>query len=136
MMACSRFKGLVGVIIGATLMFSSTGAVAATSTVPVRQINPWAALAVMSGSAPAAVLCGSAAIAAATQTPGTGCVLPVLDTPPPVVEAGPPPSPVPVPPVEAAGGGLGVDPLLLALAAIAGGVGLYFLLKKHRNSPA
>jgi LPXTG-motif cell wall-anchored protein len=133
-MGCSRYNGLVGVVIGASLMFSSTAAVAATSTAPVRQINPWAALAVMSGTAPAAVLCGSVAAAAATQTPGTGCVLPATETPPPVVQTEPPP-PIPVPPVEAAGGGLGLDPLLLALGAILAGVGIYFLVKK-KNSPA
>jgi hypothetical protein len=110
-------------------MFASTGAVAAASTAPVREINPWAALAVMSGTAPATVLCGSAAAAAAQ--PASGCVLPAADAPQPVAQTEPPP-PIPVPPVEAAGGGgLGVDPLLLALAAVAAGVGLYFLLKKH-----
>jgi hypothetical protein len=133
-MGCSRFNGLVGVVFGASLLISSTGAIAATSKAPVHQINPWAALAVMSGTAPAAVLCGSVAAAAATQTPGTGCVLPATDTPPPVAQTEPPP-PIPVPPVEAAGGGLGVDPLLLALAAILAGVGIYFLVKK-KNSPA
>ncbi len=130
-MSCSRPNGLVGIVVGAALMFSSTGAVAATSTAPVHQINPWAALAVMSGPAPAAVLCGSAAAAA---QPASGCVLPATETPPPVAQTTEPPLPIPVPPVEAAGGGLGVSPLLLALAALAGGVGLYFLLKK--NSPA
>jgi hypothetical protein len=134
-MACSRFNGFVGVIVGAALMASSTGAVAATSKAPIHQINPWAALAVMSGTAPAAVLCGSVAAAAAAQTPGTGCVLPAMDAPPPVAQTGPPP-PIPVPPVEVAGAGLGVDPLLLGLAAILAGVGLYFLVRKHTNSPA
>ena len=135
-MACSRFNGLVGVVIGASLLVSSTGAIAATSTAPVHEVNPWAVLAVMSGTAPAAVLCGSVAAAAAAQTPGTGCVLPVTDTPPAVVQTEPPP-PIPVPPVEAAGGGLGLDPLFLALGAILAGAGLYFLLKKKKPiSPA
>lgn len=137
-MACSRFNGLVGVVLGASLMFASTGAVAAASTAPVREINPWAALAVMSGTAPATLLCGSAAAAAAAAAaqPASGCVLPVTETPTPVAQTEPPP-PIPVPPVESVGaGGLGIDPLLLALAAVAGGVGLYFLLKKHTNSPA
>jgi hypothetical protein len=134
-MGCSRFNGLVGLVIGASLLVSSTGAMAATSKAPVHEINPWAALAVMSGTAPAAVLCGSVAAAAAAQTPGTGCVLPAMDAPAPVAQTEPPP-PIPVPPVEVAGGGLGVDPLLLALAAILGGVGLYFLIRKHTNSPA
>ena len=134
-MAGLRFKGLVGVIIGSSLMVSSTGAVAASSRAPVAQINPWAALAVMSGTAPASVLCGSAAAAAAaTQTPGTGCVLPATETPPPVAQTEPPP-PIPVPPVEAAGGAA-FNPLLLALGAILAATGLYFIVRKHTNSPA
>jgi LPXTG-motif cell wall-anchored protein len=41
-----------------------------------------------------------------------------------------------VPPVEAPAAGFGVSPLLLALVAVAAGVGLYFLLKKkNSNSP-
>jgi hypothetical protein len=50
-----------------------------------------------------------------------------------------PPTPVPVPPVEPVGGGLGIDPLLLALGAIALGVGIYFLVKgkdDEEESPA
>jgi hypothetical protein len=44
-----------------------------------------------------------------------------------------------VPPVEAAGGGFGFDPLLLALGALAVGALVYFLVRKnHHNasSPA
>jgi hypothetical protein len=140
-MASLMFKGLVGVIAGTSLFVSSTAAVAAVNSAPVQQVNPWAALAVMSGSAPAAVLCGSsaavAAAASAAAQAGPGCVLPVIDTPvaaaPPVSE---PPAPIPVPPVETVGGGFGVSPLLLALAAVAAGVGIYLLVRKHENSPA
>ena len=128
-----RLNALVGALAGASLFVSSTGAVAATSVAPAYQVNPWAALAVMSGTAPATVLCGSAAVAAAGATPG-GCVLPAVDQAAPVAQAGPP-EPIPVPPVEAAGGGLGIDPLLLALGAIVAGVGLYFLIHHHHNSP-
>ena len=135
-MACSRF---VGVIIGSSLLISSTGAVAAANPAPVQQVNPWAALAVMSGSAPAAVLCGSAAAtaaaaAAATAQPAAGCVLPAVDSAP--VAAAEPPAPIPVPPVETVGGGFGVSPLLLGLAAVLLGVGAYLLIRKHENSPA
>jgi hypothetical protein len=133
-MMSSRPKGLVGIVVAAALMFSSTGAVAATSRAPVQQINPWAVLAVMSGTAPTAVLCGAAAAAAAASQPAVGCVLPVTGNVPPPVAASEPPLPIPVPPVEAAGAGLGISPLLLALGALAAGVGLYLLLKK--NSPA
>jgi hypothetical protein len=123
------------------MFVSSTGAVAATirPTAP-QQIEPWAALSVLSAGAPAAALCGAAVTAA--QAPAAGCVLPAVDAaPPPVVEAGPPP-PTPIPPVEPAseGLGLGVSPLILALGAIAVGAAVYFLLikKKHHNavSPA
>lgn len=131
-MPSSRFNRLVGIVIGASLMASSTGAVAATSTASVRQINPWAALAVMSGAAPAAALCGVALAAIAAQAPGPGCVLPVVDAP--VAQVAPPP-PVPIPPVEVAAG-RGINPLFLALGALLAGVGLYFLLRKHTNSPA
>jgi hypothetical protein len=79
----------------------------------------------MSGGAPAAALCGAAAVAAAAQTAAPGCVLPVVDAAPVVA----PPTPVPVPPVEPVGGGFGIDPLLLALGALAAGALIYFLLK-------
>ena len=134
-MGSSRVSRLVGVIIAGSLFVSSTGAVAASSSAPVPQINPWAALTAMTGGAPAAALCGAAAVAAAAQAPAN-CVLPVTDVAPPVAMA-PPPQPIPVPPVEAAGGGLAFDPLLLALGALAAGALIYFLVRKHHaNSPA
>ena len=134
-MASTRFRGVVGFLVAGSLVFSSTGAAAAGTLLAPQQIGPWAALTALTGGAPAAALCGSAAVAAAAQTPGTGCVLPVVDTPPPVAQSAPPP-PIPVPPVEGPAAGFGVSPLLLALAAVAAGVGLYFLLKKnHSNSP-
>jgi hypothetical protein len=117
-------------------MISSSAAVAATASVPIRapavqHIDPWAAVAALSGAAPAAALCGAAAAAAAQ--PAAGCVLPVADAPPVVAQQGPPP-PTPVPPVEPIGGGLGIDPLYLALGALAIGALVYFLLiKKHHN---
>jgi hypothetical protein len=120
------------------MLASSTGAAAATTSVSAsQQINPWAALSLMSAGAPAAALCGAAAATAAAAQPAAGCVLPVADAAPPVVQTAPPP-PTPVPPVEAAGGGLGISPLLLALGAIAIGVAAYFLLRhhKHATSPA
>jgi hypothetical protein len=136
-MAGSRVNGIVGAVIGASLLFSSTAVAAASNAAPAhQQVNPWAALAVMSGSAPAAALCGSAALVAAAQTPVTGCVLPVTQAPPVAAAQGEPPAPIPVPPVEAASAGLGVSPLLLALGAIIAGVGVYFLVRGHSNSPA
>jgi hypothetical protein len=136
MMAGRGFKGFVGVFVVGSLMFSSTAASAAATSAPVPQYNPWAVLSVMTAGAPAATLCGAAAVAAAAAQTPAGCVLPQVDAAPPVV-AGPPPAPIPVPPVEPAGVGLGISPLLLGLLAIAAGVGLYFALRHHHpNSPA
>jgi len=129
-MAGMGFKGFVGVLIAGSMFVSSTGAVAATNVASAPQINPWAALTAMSGGAPAAALCGAAAVAAAAQAPGN-CVLPAVDQAPPVTSA--PPSPIPVPPVEPAGG-FGFDPLLLALGVLAAGALAYFLLRGHNHS--
>ena len=129
-MGGSRVNRFVGVIIAGSLFVSSTGAVAATSAAST-QISPWTALTAMTGGAPAAALCGAAAVSASMQAPAN-CVLPVTDTPPPVAETAPP-APIPVPPVEAAGGGLAFDPLLLGLGALAVGALAYFLLRNHNN---
>lgn len=131
-----RSNPFVAGLVAGSLVMSSTAAVAGpTAAAPISaSVSPWAALTILSGGAPAAALCGAAAVAAAQTTPG--CVLPVVDAPPPVAA---PPTPVPVPPVEPVGGGLGIDPLLLALGAIALGVGIYFLVKgkdDEEESPA
>jgi hypothetical protein len=138
-MACSRFKGFVGILAGSALFISSTGAVAASSAVPVQQFNPWAALAIMSGTAPVAALCnGATPVDPSVPTPPgvtNGCIMPVTDVAPvpPPQSAGPPP-PVPVPPVEPAGAGLGFDPLLLALGAVLVGAGIFFLVRNKNNN--
>lgn len=122
-MAIHRLKGILGVVAAGSFMLSSTAAVASTP-ISAQQIDPWAALTVLSGGAPAAAMCGAAAAAAAgAQAPG-GCVLPVVDAPPPVpvTEAVAPP-PVPV-------AGTGINPLWLALAAIVVGVGIYAFAQK------
>jgi len=135
-MACMRFKPMVAMMAAGSLFVSSTAAVAATHPVAPQQIEPWAALSVLSSGAPAAAMCGSAATVAQAAA---GCVLPAVDAPPPVpvAEAGPPP-PTPVPPVEPLneGLGLGISPLWLALGAIAAGALIYFLVikKKHHSS--
>jgi hypothetical protein len=127
---------LVGVLAGTALFVSSTGAVAAASAAPIQQINPWAALAVMTGTAPVAALCNGATPVDPNvpAPPGVtnGCIMPVTDVAP-VPQAGPP-QPVPVPPVEAAGGGLGIDPLLIALGVVGLGVLTYFLVRNHGNN--
>jgi hypothetical protein len=137
-MRALRSNPFVAGLVAGSLVMSSTAAVTAPTAgaAPISaSVSPWAALTVLSGGAPAAALCGAAAVAAAQATPG--CVLPVVDAPPPVAA---PPTPVPVPPVEPVGGGLGIDPLLLALGAIALGVGIYFLVKGNdddeEESPA
>jgi hypothetical protein len=113
------------------MFISSTGAIAATHSAP-QQIDPWAALSVLSAGAPAAALCGAAATSG--QAAAAGCVLPAVDAPPPVVDAGPPP-PTPVPPVEPAseGLGLGISPLWLAVGALAAGALVYFLLIRDKD---
>jgi len=126
-----QLKGVVGFLAAGSLFVSSTGAVAASSAAPVFA-NPWATLSAMTGGAPAAALCGAAAVAAAAQAPAN-CVLPVTDAPPPVAQSAPP-APIPVPPVEAAGGGLAFDPLLLGLGALAAGALIYFLVRKNNNN--
>ena len=121
-----RRNPILGALVAGSLFVSSTGAAAASTANAVPQVNPWAALTAMSGGAPAAAICGAAAVAAAAQA-APGCVLPVVDAAP-VAQVTPPPTPVPVPPVEPIGGGFGFSPLLLALGALAAGALLYFAL--------
>ena len=131
-MAKPRVKCALGACIAGSLMLSSAASAASTS-VPVQQINPWGVLAALSGGAPAAAICGATASAAATQAPG-GCVLPVLDSSPPVAEAALPSAPaVPVAPPAFA-----FSPLLLGLLALAGGTGSYLAVNNltQPNSPA
>jgi hypothetical protein len=131
-MRALRSNPLVGVLVAGSLMVSSTGAVAASTASAIPQVSPWATLTALSGGAPAAALCGAAAVAAAAQT-APGCVLPVTDAPPVAVA---PPAPVPVPPVEPVGGGFGIDPLLLGLGALALGALIYFLVRDDDDDEA
>ena len=140
-MAGSRLSPFVACLAAGSLFVSSTGAVAATASRPIaapaiHHIDPWVALSALSGGAPAAALCGAAGVAAAAAQGTPGCVLPAVDAAPAVAQPGPPP-PTPVPPGEPGGGGLGIDPLYLALGALAVGALIYFLLikkdKDHDN---
>jgi len=116
----------LGALVAGSLMFSSTGVVAGTPPpVPIKQINPWAALAVLSNGASAAALCGGAAATAAAAQAGTGCVLPVVDAAPPP----PPPVAAPVQPIAAASPGVGLNPLALGLLALVAGIGLYLAVR-------
>ena len=122
-MAILRLRPMTALLVAGAMLMSSTGAAAATASLPAsQQMNAWAALSALSGGAPAVAVAGSAATVAQPSGP----------------DAGPPP-PTPVPPVETEREGLGVSPLLLALGAIAIGAAAYFLLghhHKHANSPA
>lgn len=124
---------VVGALVAGSMLASSSLAGASAPTAPLAQLNPWAALTAMSGGAPAATMCG---VAVAAAQPAGGCVLPVADAPPaPLPEEAGPPVPVPVPPI-AAPASFGFNPLYLALAAIAAGVGIYFATKHGKsNSP-
>ena len=90
--------------------FASTSNVSAGQS----QISPIVALSIFGSQASATALCGAAVTTSATaQAPVGGCVLPVVDAPPPlpVAEA------APLAPVPASG--LGITPILLGLAGIA-----------------
>lgn len=123
-------RASLGALVAGSLMWSSAAG-ASASAASVQQANPWGVLSAMSGGAPAAALCGAAVAAAQSST---GCVLPALDATPPVAA---PPAPTPVPPISAPSGGLGlgINPLLLGLLALAAGVGIYFAVRHHGNSP-
>ena len=128
-----RNRGMIGVLVAGSMLFTSTAVMASPASAPVPQADPWAVLSVMSGGASAVAVCGAAAAAvAATQAAG-GCVLPQVDVAPAAAQS-PPPQPIPVPPVEGPAGGLGISPLLIALVVVAAGIGLYFVLRNHHNN--
>lgn len=111
-------------VIAVALSMTASPALASASaarSAPAPTISPMIALSIFGSQASAAALCGSSATvvagsaAATAQAPVGGCVLPVVDAPPPlpVVEA-PPFVPAPV-----AASGFGIAPILLGLAGIA-----------------
>jgi len=130
-------RRFVGLLVAGSMVFSSTGALAAAAPATTTQADPWAVLSVLSGGASAVAACGAASFAAAAAQPAPGCVLPQVDVAAPA--APPPPAVVPAPAVGTEGG-FGISPLLIGLAVIAAGVALYFILHKkhhhHANSPA
>ena len=117
------------------MLFSTTGAVASPTATPAAQPSAWAVLSVMSGGAAAFQACGAAAAAATAGQPTNGCVLPQTDVPA-VAQA--PEAAAPVAPIAPVAAGLGLNPLLLGLAALAAGIGLYFAVRNNgtSNSPA
>ena len=100
------------------LCASSSIASATSAPVSTSQISPMVALSIFGSQASASALCGASgtnatASAAMVQAPVGGCVLPVVDAPPPVpVAQAAPLVSVPVT-------GFGVAPILLGLAGIA-----------------
>ena len=113
--------GAVGAAI--SIMASGPAAAASATAQPVASVlSPWVALSALGGTASSTALCASAVAgsSAATQGQAPGCVLPLVDALPPVVESVPMAAPVAV----ASGGGLGFLPLLLGLAAAAGAIAL------------
>ena len=118
--------GAVGAAI--SIMASGPAAAASATAQPVASVlSPWVALSALGGTASSTALCASAIAgsSAATQGQAPGCVLPLVDALPPVVESVPMAAPVAV----ASGGGLGFLPLLLGLAAAAGAIA--FLLSDN-----
>lgn len=126
-MARTRFKSILGATIAGGLFMSSTSARASAPSAP-HQVDPWAVLAAMSGGAPAATICSSAAVTATNQT--SGCVLPVVDPLPPATAQ---------PPLAAGTDEAGINSLLTGLVAIVASVEIYFAVHgsgRHANSPA
>jgi hypothetical protein len=100
-------------------MLGSTAATAAPVAAP-QTVDPLAIVSIFGTADSAAAICAGssagAAAAVAGQAPGAGCVLPVVDAPPPpVAETAPPP----LAPAAVPASGIGVLPLLAGLAAIA-----------------
>jgi hypothetical protein len=120
------FRQVIALSIAGSMFMSSTAAVAEPAAAPTQEIDPWAALSVLSAGAPAAALCGSATATAANTQPAGGCVLPAVDAAP-----GPVAQPIPAAfPIASPGPSLWV-----ALGAIAAIVGGYFLVNGHKSRP-
>lgn len=126
----TRVKRITALIAGLALFSASTASAAAPVRAPVADVNPWAALALTSGSTSAAAFCASGA---------AGCVLPQVDAPvaPPQVSQTLPP---PLPGAVSGVGVSGLSPLVLVLGALAAAAAAYFVIDqisgKNDNSPA
>ena len=117
-MSLSRCQRLSAMVASASLLLTTPAGVAVAAP-SATSMSPWAALSALGTQASATALCGttiSAAAATAQAAPAQpGCVLPLVDAPPPVVTT---PPPVAVPPAVASGSGLGISPLLLGLGIL------------------
>ena len=111
--------------LAASAVFASSAVSAAPATLGA--IDPLVAVSVLGTSSSQAAVCAAGAVAAAgaavVAQGNPNCVLPVTDAPPPAQVAETPPPPY-VPAAPLATGGVGVLPLLLGLAAVAGGLAL------------
>ncbi len=125
--------------IGVAISMFASPALASASAVatPTQTISPMVALSIFGSQASAAALCGSsstvaASTAASAQAPAGGCVLPVVDAPPPAPMAEPLPAAAPVTAVS----GFGITPVLLGLAGIAALAALIASSNKGNNNNA
>lgn len=116
----------LAVAVAATAMVIGTSASAAARTVA---LDPLVSLSVLGTQGSRAAVCAagsaaaSAAASAAQTLPGTGCVLPVTDVPPPPPVAQNAPAPVATGAVlPAASAGLGLVPALVLLGALGAAV--------------
>lgn len=105
---------------GAAALLSTQAAYAAPTA--VRTVDPLVSLSVLGTAQSRAAVCAAGAGAAAAgaavaavQGAPAGCLLPLTDTPPPVV----PQAAAPPPPLPAPGKRIGVLPILLGVLAIA-----------------
>lgn len=123
MLSSRPSRQIVGALLGGALCFSSTAAGAAPTT-SMPSMSPLVALSAFGTQASASAVCaagaatvGAAGVAAvsAAQAPAAGCVLPVVDLPPPVA---PVVTPAYLPAAE--GGGIGLVPILIGAAVLAG----------------
>lgn len=103
-------------------MLAAAPAAAAARAAPVYDVSPWILMSATAGPASSQALCGAAVAAAAAnaaaQAGTPGCVFPTVDAPAPVPVAEN--APIGTPAAVAAGGGVGILPLLLGLAALGG----------------
>jgi hypothetical protein len=129
-MVKSVFQRICGTVAIVAMFGSSAAYAAPASAARTTSVSPIVALSLFASAQSRTALCGVAVASAAAQAaPAQGCVLPAVDAPVPVVETAPPMAE----PVAVASGG-GISPLLLGLAAIALGVGLYALLKNDDDN--
>lgn len=110
-MTAGPSRCIVGIVAAGSLLVSSSAC--ATGAFQSQQVSPWAALAALSGGAPAAAMCGSSQKNLAQPT-GSGCLLPTIPASPASTSS------------MTQSAGYGVTPLLLGLAAIASAVGFWF----------